>query len=442
MLKEVILLQKSQLKELVCKQIDTHADSIISYVESISTEAELGYKEHKTAAKVSRFFQEQGMNYRDGLAITGIKSTIGDGDVNIAVIGELDAVICNDHPLADCQTGAAHACGHNLQIGAMLAAAVGLNQPEILKALSGKITFMAVPAEEYVEITYRNRLRAEGKIKYLGGKQELIHLGEFDDIDLSMMVHSQKDAPKDYIAIGKSSNGFIGKSIQYIGKVAHAGEAPESGVNALNAAMLGLMGIHSLRETFRDQDSIRFHPIITKGGDLVNSVPADIRIESYIRAKTMNAIDQTNDKIDQALKAGAMAIGAQAIIETTPGYLPLVSEINMNDLFVANTKEIVPNVEVVEVEHFGGSTDIGDVSHIMPTIQPFVGGTSGLLHSKDFHSVDYHKSVLTPAKAMAMTVIDLLFDQAALAKKIKSEFRPVFTKQEYLDKLDSYFSKK
>lgn len=435
-------MQKEQLKELVCKQIDAEATKVIACVESIANEAELGYKEHKTAAKVAKFFDELGMSHRDGLALTGVKSTIGQGDINIAVIGELDAVICNEHPLADCNTGAAHACGHNLQIGAMLAAATGLNQPEILEHLGGRISFMAVPSEEYVEITYRNKLRDEGKIKYLAGKQELIRLGEFDDIDMSMMVHSEKDAPSNYIAIGKSSNGFVGKSIQYIGKVAHAGQAPEAGINALNAAMLGLMNVHALRETFRDEDSIRFHPIFTKGGDLVNSVPADIRIESYIRAKTMKAIDQTNEKIDRALQAGAMAIGAKVIIETMPGHLPLVSNLEMNDLFVANTRTVAPDVQVVAVDHFGGSTDIGDVSHIMPTIQPFVGGTVGLLHSKDFHSVDYVKSVLTPAKAMAMTIIDLLYDQAALAQKIKAEFTPVFTKQEYLDKLDSYFSKK
>lgn len=435
-------MDKNQLKDFVCKQIDAHAAKVTACVESIAQEAELGYKEHKTAAKVAKFFDELNIPHRDGLAITGVKGELGTGDINIAVLGELDAVICTEHPLADNSTGAAHACGHNLQIGSMLAVAAAFSSREILQYLPGRITFFAVPAEEYVEITYRNKLRAQGKIKYLGGKQELIHLGEFDDIDLSMMVHSQKDAPSDYIAIGKSSNGFIGKSIQYIGKVSHAGEAPDAGVNALNAAMMGLMGIHALRETFRDQDSIRFHPIITKGGDLVNSVPADVRIESYVRAKTMKAIDETHAKVDQALRAGAMAIGAEVIIETTPGYLPLVSELNMNDLFVANSKVITPNIEVHAVEHFGGSTDIGDVSHIMPTIQPFVGGTSGLLHSKDFRSVDYNKSVLNPAKAMAMSIIDLLFDQAALAKKIKQEFKPVFTKKEYLAKLDSYFSKK
>ncbi len=434
-------MDKNQLKALACQHIDQQAEKIISCVESIAQEAELGYKEFKTAEKVAAFFDFLGMPHRDGLAITGIKAQIGQGPINIAVLGELDAVICADHPLADCKTGAAHACGHNLQIGVMLSVAAGMNHPEILKNLGGRISFIATPAEEYVELTYRNTLREQGKIKYLGGKQELIGIGEFDDVDISMMIHSQKNAPNDFIAIGKSSNGFIGKSVRYTGKVSHAGEAPENGINALNAAMLGLMGIHAMRETFRDEDCIRVHPIITKGGDLVNSVPADVRIESYVRAKTMQAIDATHTKVDQALRAGAMAIGAEVEIETTPGYLPLISNIAMNELFVNNYKANVPEVEVIEVEHFGGSVDIGDVSHLVPTIHPFVGGTKGTLHVKDFASVDYLKSVLNPAKAMAMTIIDLLYDNAELAKEIKQNFQPVFTKEEYIAKMDSYFSK-
>ena len=111
---------------------------------------------------------------------------------------------------------------------------------------------MAVPAEEYVEIAYRLKLREEGKLHYLGGKQELIYTGAFDDINLAMMVHSAKGCPEPAVYMGESSNGFIGKTIQYLGQEAHAAEAPDQGVNALNAAMLGLMGIHALRETFRD----------------------------------------------------------------------------------------------------------------------------------------------------------------------------------------------
>ena len=136
-----------------------------------------------------------------------------------------------------------------------------------------------------------------------------------------------------------------------------------------------------------------------------------------------------------------MAIGAQVEIETTPGYLPLISNLTMNDLFVDNFKNIAPDVQVEEIEHFGGSIDIGDVSHIIPTIHPFVGGTAGTLHAKDFRSVDYNKSVINPAKAMAMSIIDILYNNAELGKQIKQNFKPVFTKQEYLAKLDSYFSK-
>lgn len=434
-------MDKKMLKELVCKQIDAHATAVIDCVKSIGQEAELGFKEQKTAAKVERFFEKLNIPYRQGLAITGVKGELGSGKRNVAVLGELDAVICAGHPQMNPANGAAHACGHNLQIGALLAVAAGFASSNAAEHLAGRITFFAVPAEEYVELAYRNALREQGKIKYLGGKQELIRLGEFDDIDISMMIHSQKNTPENRVYIGKSSNGFIGKSIQYIGKTSHAAESPELGANALNAAMLGLMGIHAMRETFRDEDAIRVHPIITKGGDLVNSVPADVRLETYVRAKTMQAIDATHGKVDQALRGGALAIGTDVIIETTPGYLPLVSDLSMNEMFIENIKTVDPNVIIDNIDHFGASTDMGDVSHLMPTIHPFTGGVNEALHSKEFNVADYNIAVIAPAKAMAMTVIDLLYDDAQLAEQVLTEFKPVFTKAEYIAKLDSYFSK-
>lgn len=434
-------MDKKILKDLVCKQIDLHAEAVIECVKSIGQEAELGFKEHKTAAKVAQFFDSLNIPHRDGLAITGVRGELGSGKRNVAVLGEMDAVICQGHPQMNTANCAAHACGHNIQIGAMLAVASAFADRKVVEHLDGKITFFAVPAEEYVEIAYRNELREQGKLRYLGGKQELIALGEFDDIDMSMMIHSQKNTTENRIYIGKSSNGFIGKTIHYTGKTSHAAESPELGVNALNAAMLGLMGIHAMRETFRDEDAIRVHPIITKGGDLVNSVPADVRIETYVRAKTMKAIDDTHGKVDQALRGGAMAIGADVTIETTPGYLPLVSSLPMNELFIENIKTVDSNVVIDNIEHFGASLDVGDVSHIMPVIHPFTGGVNGALHSKEFKIEDYHIAVIAPAKAMAMTVIDLLYDKAQTAEQILAEFKPVFTKEEYLAKLDSYFSK-
>jgi metal-dependent amidase/aminoacylase/carboxypeptidase family protein len=300
--------------------------------------------------------------------------------------------------------------------------------------------FFAVPAEEYVELAYRERLRKDGKIHLLGGKQELIYKGEFDGVDMAMMIHVAGHMPKPYVRIDESTNGFVGKTVRYIGKAAHAAAAPEAGVNALNAAMLGLFGIHALRETFRDEDCIRVHPIITKGGDLVNVVPADVRLESYVRAKTMDAILATNDKVNRALRAGADAIGAQCEITTLPGYLPLACSQPMYDIFTANTLAVNPDTVIEHAGNSTGSTEMGDLSHIMPAIHPWTGGVSGSLHGADFKLEDFDAAVIQPAKAMAMTVIDLFADGAAQAKKIIAESKPLLTADQYRAAMDNIFT--
>ncbi len=432
----------ADLKAAVCKVIDGQSEKIVQLAQTVAQHPELGYKEYVTSQAVKDFFTELGLPYQDGLAITGVKATLParNSGPTVAILGELDAVLCPDSPSADPATGAAHACGHHLQLGAMLGAALGLKRSGISEHLAGNVAFLAVPAEEYVEISYRLRLRAEGKIHYLGGKQELIHAGAFDDIDMAMMIHSATESPLPKVAIGESSNGFVGKTIQYIGKEAHAAEAPAEGINALNAAMLGLMGIHALRETFRDGDIVRVHPIITKGGDLVNSVPADVRLETYVRAKTMAAIDATHLKVDRALRAGGDAIGAQTIIKTLPGYLPLNCPEAFNRLFIENALQLLDKKSLEYSGHFSASTDMGDVSHLMPAIHPYIGGVTGALHTRDFQAVDYLTACVLPAKLMAMTVIDLLVNKAEAANTIIKSYRPLMTKAEYIQKLDSYFS--
>ena len=321
----------------------------------------------------------------------------------------------------------------------MAAVACGITQSGVLSELSGDAVFFGVPAEEYVELAYRNKLIKEGKLHFLTGKGQLIYEGAFDDIDMAMQMHADKNMPAATVSIGESSNGFIGKTIQYVGKTAHAADAPDQGINALNAAMLGLMGINALRETFREADVVRVHPIITKGGDLVNSVPADVRIETYVRAKTMEAIEATHKKVDTALKAGGDAVGAQTVIDTMPGQLPLACNNRLNELFVTNAKIAEPNVAVKDAGHFSASTDMGDVSHLLPVIHPFIGGVDGFLHTADFHVVDFKHAVLLPAKAFAMMIVDLLADDAELARQIKAEHHPLLTKEEYIAKLDKYF---
>lgn len=435
-------MNKQELKAMANAAIDANAAIIKDIADRIYAEPELGFKEVKTAAKITAFMKEElGLNPQTGLALNGVKGRAKGGKQGptACVIGEMDAIGCPESPDADPQTGAAHKCGHNLQVATMLGAACGLIKSGVMQELAGDCVFFAVPAEEYVELAYRQKLLEEGKLHFIGGKSQLIYEGAFDDIDMAMMMHADKERPKPTISIGSSSNGFVGKKVQYIGKVAHAGDAPFEGINALNAAMLGLMGINALRETFREQDTIRVHPIITKGGDIVNSVPADVRMELYVRAGTMKAIDATHKKVDAALKAGGDAIGAQTIIETLPGMFPLDCCERMNELFIANSKEVNPDIAVEDAGHFGGSTDMGDISHLMPAIHPYVGGTVGLLHTKGFECIDFKACVLDTAKAFAGVVIDLLCDDAQEAKEIIKNNPPILTKEEYLKKMEEYF---
>ncbi len=207
---------------------------------------------------------------------------------------------------------------------------------------------------------------------------------------------------------------------------------PHFGINALNAALLGIMGIHAQRETFRDEDCIRVHPIITRGGDLVNVVPADVRIETFVRGRTIESIQDANRKVDRALKAGAMAIGAEVEIANLPGYLPFLKSDRMDRLFADNFTDLFGPNAVERGEHRTGSTDLGDISHLMPALQPFIKAGRGKLHTEGFVIEDRELAYVQSAKGMAMTVVDLLHDGAREGLAVKENYRARYTKEEYL----------
>ncbi|MCX8638509.1 MULTISPECIES: amidohydrolase [unclassified Gilliamella] len=435
---------KEELKKQVCQAIANRKADIKTLAEAIWAEPELGYKEHKTAKKVEQAFDALGVPYKNKLAVTGVKGRLKGGkgsQYSVAVIGELDAIICADHPSADETSGAAHCCGHNAQIANMMAVTMGLIDAGAMQFLAGDVVPFAVPAEEYVEITYRNRLIEEGKIKYIGGKPELISRGEFDDVDMALQIHltsvptEQQDG---FIEISTTSNGFIGKLIRYKGEAAHAAAAPHAGVNALNAAMMGMMGVHAIRETFQEKDYIRFHPIITQGGDLVNVVPSDVRMESYVRAGNVPAMIDANERINQALKAGAMAVGATCEIKDLPGYLPLHNNPTLNTLLKANAEALIGEENVSVAPHMTGSTDTGDLSHIMPVSHPWIGSVRGVLHGKDYTVFDEDMAYIRPAQMMACTIIDLLYDDAKTAQTLLSNYKPLMSKEEYLSFLSKF----
>ncbi len=427
-------MNKEEMKRAVCEKIDHRKEEMIKVAQTILRHPEFGYKEVKTAALVRDVLKSLNLPVREGLAITGVEGTLSGSDPGptVCVMGELDSVAGKEASHADPVTGAAHLCGHHIQVGSMIGTAMGLVDSGVSRHLSGRVKFLGVPAEEYIEIEYRLGLKREKKITFLGGKQELIKLGYFDDVNIAMMVHSFPNTPGPAFLLNGTGNGFLAKFIHYEGKPAHAGSIPHEGVNALNAACLGILAIHAQRETFQDKDAIRVHPIITKGGDIVNIVPSDVRLETYVRGKNLDAILDASRKVDRALRAGGDAVGAGTSVTNIPGYLPIFQDPRLTEIARVNGLALLGEKGALDAGFMGGSFDIGDVSHLLPVVHPFVGGAQGLAHTSGFSVVDYEAAVVFPAKLMAMCVIDLLSEGAAGAKRVQEEFRPVLTRDKYL----------
>jgi amidohydrolase len=425
---------KEEVKQRIAESVNRRARQIEKIGDHIMVNPELGFKEFETAKVVASTFEEFGLSAETGLARTGVKAVLKGAKPGprVAIIGELDSLLVSDHPDADKETGAAHACGHNAQIAGMLGAMMGMVDSGASEDLAGDVVFFAVPAEEYVEVEYRLGLVREGELSYLGGKPELIHGGHFDDIDMAVMIHTHSDETMTKAAVSESCNGCVVKLIRFLGRAAHAGGAPHLGINALNAAQIALNAIHAQRETFQDQDSIRVHPIITKGGDLVNVVPAEVRMETYVRGKTKEAIVDASEKVDRALRAGGLAVGATVEIETLPGYMPLRNDETLRGMFAENAKQLFGEDEYSEIGHRTGCTDMGDLSHIMPSLHPYMSGATGPGHSATWHISDKEMGYLGPAKSLASLAVDLLHGDASKAKEVIQNHTPAMTKDEYL----------
>jgi len=425
---------RDDLKRAVCQAIDREAERIIELGETIRKNPELGFKEFKTARLVEETFKGLGLSPRAGLALTGVRAEARgakDGPT-FALLGELDGLVVAGHPVADPHTGAAHACGHNAQIAGLLGAAMGLVGAKAFDHLAGRVVFFAVPAEEYGDVEWRVEQSRAGKLEFLGGKPELMRLGHFHDVDMAMMIHTSSQPEMKKAGVSASNNGCVVKTVRYVGRASHAGGAPHMGVNALYAANIGLMAINALRETFRDEDSIRVHPIITHGGSQVNVIPGEVRIETYVRGKSVEAILDANKKVDRALRAGALALGAQVEIETLPGYLPLFNHMGMKDYFKANAGALLGAEQVAEAGHRSGSTDMGDISHVMPTLHPYMGGATGSGHGADYMITDPKLAYVEPAKQLALMAIDMLWGDAEAARDIVKSWKPRMTMDAYL----------
>jgi amidohydrolase len=426
---------KDELKQSLFAAIDRRSEEIIGIGEGLRRHPELGFKEVKTARVVAETFGKLGLNPRTGLALTGVRAELSGGageGPTFALLGELDALIVAGHPEADPATGAAHACGHNAQIAGLLGATMGLVDSKVMEHLAGRVVLFAVPAEEYGDIAWRVEQVRAGRLEFLGGKPELLRLGHFDDVDLAMLIHTTARPEEGKACIAVSNNGCVVKTARYIGRAAHAGGVPHEGINALYAAQIGLTAINALRETFRDEDSIRVHPIITHGGSQVNVIPADVRLETFVRGKSVAAILDADRKVDRALRAGALALGAKLEIETWPGYMPMTGDPLLVEHFRSNAIRLVGEENYRVVPHRTGSTDMGDLSQVMPIVQPYIGGARGTGHGADYGVADKQLAYVTMAKMLAAMAVDLLADGAQAAREVVAKAKPPMTRAGYL----------
>lgn len=412
---------------------------IIRLSEDIYCHPELGFKEFESRRKVIQVLEKEGIPYQDA-AYTGLTACLDSGKPgpNIGLIAEFDAVPTLGHPYANEEDHAAHTCGHYAQIGVMLSLFLAVKKADLLKDLCGKVTLLVTPGEEFCDMDYRKQLIAEGKIKYPSGKQEMIASGIFDDIDIMLSCHAMGLDMETYHAeIGAGLNGFIQKRAVFHGKAAHAGANPEGGINALNAATLAMSGINFLRETFRAEDAVRVHFVLQEGGQTVNSVPSRTRLEMYIRAKTVEAIFETNRKVNRALRAGALAVNCDLEIQDMPGYFPLHQDKNLTELVKKHILDYMEPEKIAQGTHGFASGDMGDISMMWPTVEIGIAGFSGSIHGIDFKTSDEEQAYCVPAHYFADTVIDLLSEGGAAAWKIKEAFQPVMTRETYLHTLDS-----
>ena len=176
---------------------------------------------------------------------------------------------------------------------------------------------------------------------------------------------------------------------------------------------------------------------MSEGGQTVNTVPSRTQLEMYVRAKTVDAIFETNEKVERAIKAGAYAIGCDVEIQDTPGYFPLHQDENLTELVKEHILKYMGPEWVAQGTHGFASGDMGDISMMWPTVEIGVAGFTGTMHGVDFKTADYEQAYKVPAHYFADTIIDLLSNGGEKAYSIKERFKPVMSKENYLELLDN-----
>lgn len=399
------------------------------------THPELGFKEFETKKIILDYLKKHNLHIDKEYAITGFSVTIGKGKPHIGLIAETDAIPTINHPYASKKDNAAHSCGHSTQVAICLAALSSLNQ--IIDQLEGSITLFFTPAEEFTDINYRENLIKEGKIKYLSGKENMLADKLFDDIDVIIHLHGSGEYKDHHFSIGSVLSGFTYKRIIFQGKAAHAAVNPSQGINALNMCTLFLNAVNMLRETFKEEDLVRFHGMIEKGGTTVNSIPEEVIYQCYCRSSNPDYLLKLSKQINKTAKCCAEALNGQVTIEEHPGYFPLTPSAKLSEVVYKNMLNFYDEKEIKHNEKSCAAGDVGDISLFKPIIQYGYTGFKGNMHGSNLEIADPYEVYMIQAQLVADSIYDLLADKNKV-KEIIDDFKPSMTYQQYIDYLNKH----
>lgn len=384
----------TKLKAAVRSEIDARHHQLNELSLMIHSNPELGFQENKAVAWLTQYLEENGFSIKRGICElpTAFRGSYGQGKPAIAILAEYDAL-----------PKLGHACGHNLiaasAVGAGIASKLAIDQ------FGGSILVIGTPAEELS-----------------GGKAIMAERGGFNNLDVAMMVH-----PGVHDTATTQALACQALEVEFFGKAAHSASRPEAGINALEAMIQSFVAINSLRQHIGDK--ARIHGIITDGGEAANVVPAHSAGVFLVRAEDNTYLDELRQKVINCFVGAATASGAR--LEYRWGdvsYAPLRSNLTLAQLFKQNMESLGRKVKLTDPSIAFGSTDMGNVSQLLPSIHPMVAiaPEEVVVHSPQFASaaasVAGSQGLFDGAKALAMTVADLVANPE-IVTKIKEEFR-------------------
>lgn len=372
------------LRERSRRRLDADRDRVLALSHSLHAEPELAYEEHRSAKKIADLMEGAGFRVERGVCDlpTAFTATAGTGDLVIGVCAEYDAL-----------PGIGHACGHNVNGAASVAAALAL--AEIADEIGVTVKLLGTPAEE------------SG-----GGKAELLSGGAFDDVAAAMMAHA---GPND--AVGMTSLAISSWKVAYTGRTAHAAAMPHRGVNAADAMMIAQVAISAYRQQMLPGGIVS--GVVTSGGEASNVIPGRVTAEYDCRAETFEDLRELQNRIRACFEAGALATGAELALETLGNdYADLRQDLDMSGLYRDAAQDLGRTVPPRDPSLRGGSTDMGNVSQVLPVIHPMIGYECGgaALHSPDFTrygtTPQADLAVLDGGLALAWTALGLATDEA------------------------------